>query len=242
MAKIARKNMKIFGSTAGFEQIAEFGSLAASSPVFSTDPETIQSLPQYLEGWFAAVLAGNSPAIEDMNALCFLYAYQLTYLMQEGIPEWNTNAIYFIGSLASDGAGLVYQSLTDDNTGNALSSATNWAPWGSGALSGKTATITANFTMLDSSYDGAVVEVNTAVNPPSANGYEIVLPPARDHLKITFKDIGGQSASGGTVNRILIDPNAGDSTIEGIVVLSYLAQCDFGTWTFYCLNGNWSVM
>lgn len=99
MSKIVRKNQKIFGINAGFDQIAQFGSLAASAPTFTTDPETIQALSNYLVGWFNGVEATNSPAIEDMNALCYLYAYQLAYLMQQGIPEYNSATTYYMGSL-----------------------------------------------------------------------------------------------------------------------------------------------
>lgn len=126
MAKIARKNQKRFGSTATLSQVGKFGSLAAGSPANTLDPEEIQSLSNYLGGWFSAILGNNSPAIEDMNALCFLFAYQLTYLFQSGIPEWNTSAIYYIGSLVLSGS-TVFQSLTDDNTGNnPATDATNW--------------------------------------------------------------------------------------------------------------------
>lgn len=129
MAKLTRKNQLIFGSTAGTDQLAEFGSLAAGSPVrfngASADPDVIQSLANYLEGWFGAIIGENSPAVEDMNALCFLFAYQLTYLFQAGVAEWNTAAIYYKGSQVNSG-GLTYTSLTDSNTGNAVTDATKW--------------------------------------------------------------------------------------------------------------------
>lgn len=130
MAKIIRKLAKIFGSTSGLNQIAEFGSLAAGSPAFTIDPDVIQALPNYLGGWFQAVIGANSPAIEDMNALCYLYAYQIAYLMQQGVAEYNTATPYFIGSIVNSG-GQLYASLTDNNTGNPLSSATNWISVGS---------------------------------------------------------------------------------------------------------------
>lgn len=126
MSKILRKVQKIFGSSAAPNQIARFGSLAAGSPTFTTDPAVIQSLGNYLSGWFGAVIGANSPAIEDMNALCYLFAYQLSYVMQTGVPEWDATTIYFKGSLVNDGNGVLYVSLTDNNTGNALSSLANW--------------------------------------------------------------------------------------------------------------------
>lgn len=125
MPKIDRKNAKIFGSTAGPTQIGQFGSLAAGSVAYSTDPETIQALSNYLGGWFEAVVGANSPAIEDMNALCYLFAYQIAYGFQSGVPEWDDATTYYIGDIARSGNSL-YQSLTDDNLNNAVTSETNW--------------------------------------------------------------------------------------------------------------------
>src|SRR4051812_8534974 len=115
MAKITRKTQKIFGQDAGANEIAQVGSLAASAPTFTTDPETIQALANYLNGWFDVAIGSSSPAIEDMNALCYLYAYQLAYLMQAGIAEWDDGTTYYIGSFVGDGAGGLYISLTNTN-------------------------------------------------------------------------------------------------------------------------------
>lgn len=151
MAKIVRKVAKIFGSSAGLDEIAEFGSLAAGSPTFTTDPAVIQSLSQYLSGWFAGVLGGNSPAIEDMNALCFLFAYQIAYIMQSGIPEWDSATTYYKGSLASDGISAFYISLVDNNTNNALTDTTKWH--NVTANPGNVITSAAGTTILDSTSD-----------------------------------------------------------------------------------------
>lgn len=126
MAKILRKTQKIFGSSAGPNEIAKFGSLAAGAPAFTTDPAVIQSLVEYLEGWVSSVVGFSNPAIEDMNALFYLYAYQLAYIMQAGVSEWDAGTTYYIGSFASDGLGSIYSSKTNNNTGNALSDPTNW--------------------------------------------------------------------------------------------------------------------
>ena len=128
MAKLTRKIAKLFGQDAGAIEIAQFGSLAASSPAYTTDPDTIQALSQWLDGWFAAVIGSNSPAIEDMNALCYVYAYQIAYFMQTGIPEYLATTTYYIGSIANDGIGKLYISRTDDNIGNALTDGDNWTP------------------------------------------------------------------------------------------------------------------
>ncbi len=128
MAKLVRKLMKVFGTDADTDQRAVFGSLAQAVPAFTTDVETIQSLAPWQDGWFAAILGGNSPAIEDMNSFCFVAAYQLAYLMQTGTPEWNAATTYFKGSIAQDGNGVSYMSLTDTNLNHAVTDRTNWLP------------------------------------------------------------------------------------------------------------------
>jgi hypothetical protein len=134
MSKILRKVAKIFGSNAGTDQIAQFGSLAAADPTFTTDPIVIQSLSNYLGGWFSGVIGSNSPAIEDMNALCYLYAYQIAYNMQAGVPEWDASTTYYIGSFVSDGNGNLYYSLIDNNLNNVVSNLTDWKIFLSPAL------------------------------------------------------------------------------------------------------------
>lgn len=131
MAKIARKFMKIFGVNAGAQQRGVFGSLAAGLPAYSTDPEAIQGLSNYEDGWFGAVLGNNSPAIQDMNALQFLFAYQLAYGFQAGVPEWDDATTYYLGSFVNDGNGNLYVSLADNNLNNAVSDTSKWKPYNS---------------------------------------------------------------------------------------------------------------
>lgn len=126
MAKITRKNMTVFGLNAGFEQIAQFGSLNASAPAFSTDVNTIISLANWGEGWFNAVEAVNSPAIEDVNAVDYVFGWQIAYMLQEGVAEWLATTTYYTGSLANDGTGNIYKSIADTNLNNALSNASFW--------------------------------------------------------------------------------------------------------------------
>lgn len=130
MAKLTRKLMKLFGSEAEPDQIKKFGAFAAGDATDTTDPEVIQSLGEYLEGWFAAVVGENAPCMEDFNALCYLFAYQLNYLMQTGAPEWLATQAYFIGTVVQDGGGTLYVSLTDDNLGNALTDSAHWKNFG----------------------------------------------------------------------------------------------------------------
>lgn len=118
MAKINRFYQKIFGSNAGQNQISVFGSKAAGAPAYTNDPEQVQSLGVYLNGWFSAtqqtLQTQYAPRINDRNALDFMMTSQLAYILQAGIPEWNSLTSYYINSLCQAG-GVIYKSLIDDN-------------------------------------------------------------------------------------------------------------------------------
>lgn len=125
MAKILRKLQKIFaGSVSASGNIAQFGSLAAGSPAYSNDPDAIQT-PEYLLGWQAATVGNNSPALQDDNALNYLFSRQLAYIFQAGIPEYDAGTEYHQYSLCQSG-GNVYQSITNNNTGNPVTDTNNW--------------------------------------------------------------------------------------------------------------------
>ena len=126
MAKITRVTQKQFGSTGSSGDFGKFGSKAASSPVYTKDPATIQALSAFLDGWASAVITGNIPEFEDMNGLFLLAFYQISYLMQAGVAEWDSGTTYYIGSIANV-SGALYISKTDSNlNNNPASSPTNW--------------------------------------------------------------------------------------------------------------------
>lgn len=126
MSKIVRAIQKIFGSSAGGSQIGVIGSLNAGSPAYSTDVATIQSLTNYLVGLYNVVIGGNSPAMQDINAIFYMLTYQIAYLMQQGVAEWEAGTTYYIGSLVNDGSGNVYVSIQDDNTNHAVTATAWW--------------------------------------------------------------------------------------------------------------------
>lgn len=127
MAKLTRALQKIFcGGVPPINAVAVFGSLKAGSPEFSDDPADIQSLPAYEAGWAGATVLNQAPALQDMNALQFLFSRQLKYLFQQGIPEYSAEETYFIGSWVTNSTGVPYVSLVNDNLGNDLLDPTKW--------------------------------------------------------------------------------------------------------------------
>lgn len=131
MAKLTRYTQKLFGSNASTNEMSEFGSLAAGTPLrFSGStitPALVQALGNFLTGWKGAVVGSNNPAIEDMNSLCYLFAYQLSYLLQEGVAEWDAGTTYYIGSIVNS-SGVLYISKTNNNINHVVTDTTNWTP------------------------------------------------------------------------------------------------------------------
>jgi hypothetical protein len=134
--KIARKLMKIFGSSAptgavGTGQISKFGSYAAGSSATSTDPSVIQSLSQWIDGWFSAVVGSNVIVEEDLNAIHYVETYQIASIFQDGVPTYESSTVYFYGSLVNNGSGIIFVCINDNSgagiSGEALSNGTYWS-------------------------------------------------------------------------------------------------------------------
>ena len=131
MAKLTRKSAKLFAenATAAAGGLAQFGSLAAGTPNYSTDPDVIQALSAYSNGWSDAVLGTKSPALEDRNALDYLLSYQQAYIMQRGVPEWLGTETYYQGSFVSQADGKMYVSKIDNNVNHDPSTDTTETYW-----------------------------------------------------------------------------------------------------------------
>lgn len=130
MAKQNRVKQEIFAGQAGSRQVVAFGTAKTDNPVYTTDVAQIQNA-NFLQGWLSAILADKSPWEEDMNAVLFAITSQLAYLLQEGMPEYDPNTTYYIGALVKNvdnqGKITIYKSLTDENTGNAVTNPTYWS-------------------------------------------------------------------------------------------------------------------
>lgn len=117
MAKITRATQTIFGGTGAVSDFGEFGSLALGSPTTTKSPSLIQSLTAWGLGWSFATIGSLIPAYQDMNSVHYLAFYQICYLLQMGIAEYDSGTTYYINSIVQFN-GAQYQSLTDANIGN----------------------------------------------------------------------------------------------------------------------------
>lgn len=125
MAKIVRQRHKVFsgaGVISAPTEFAEFGSQEAGVPLKTTDIQTIQALSAWDNGWQDAIFSGNKALLlEDLNSFSYEHSYQVGYLLQNGVPEWNAGTTYFIGSIVTRvGTAEEYASLVDNNLGNAV--------------------------------------------------------------------------------------------------------------------------
>ena len=125
MAKLTRETLIQFGKSGAPTVFGQFGSKLAGLPQTSQDPAVLQALAAWVQGWQSAVVAGDKAGyLEDMNGWCFVHSYMMAYLYQQGIPEWDGGTEYYAnsvvqGTVALGNAGQWFNSLQDNNTGNA---------------------------------------------------------------------------------------------------------------------------
>lgn len=138
--KIERVKQEIFGEQAGSRQITAFGTAKNETPVYTTNVAEIQN-NNFLQGWLSAILSDKAPWEEDMNALFYAITSQLKYLFQEGIPEYNIETTYYLGSLVKDidtqGNITIYKSVIDNNIGNPLTNNNYWTVFQSDGTTAK---------------------------------------------------------------------------------------------------------
>lgn len=128
MPRLTRKNIKVFAGSATNNGV--FGSLQANNPTTTSDVEQLQSLSAWEQGWNSATETSEElPPLEEIQGVEYVTTYQQAYLMQEGVPEWSSSVTYYVGSVVKEVTSTgfrIYNSLTDNNTGNLLSDTSNW--------------------------------------------------------------------------------------------------------------------
>jgi hypothetical protein len=232
MARLSRVYQKIFGSSAPSGKISQFGSLAAGSPVTTTNPATVQGISEFLQGWTSAVVGPAAPAIEDMNALFYLAFYQFAYLFQAGVAEWDASTTYYIGSIVNDGTGALYISLQDNNLNNAVSNGAFWksALGGNAILSnGLTSVKTSNYT-IQVSDGGKCILLNSA-----AASFNLTLITPTAGFSFSVKDTTGSLST----FPVTIVRNTANK-IENLTS-DYVLGADYGFWTFFFDGTNWFI-
>lgn len=141
MAKLTRVTGKTFGETASATgdvnvgpYIGQFGSALAGTYNGTTDVATIQGLSAWSNGFIDAVTPSNQyPPLPEMTGALKVLSYQENYILQQGIPEWDSATDYHENGFCSYN-GTIYKSLADNNLNNQPdNSPTYWALYGEGA-------------------------------------------------------------------------------------------------------------
>lgn len=142
MEKLDRITGKIFGATADptddptlGPEIGQFGSALAGTYNGTSDVATIQNLPAWSNGFIDAVTPTNQyPPLPEMTGFGKVLSYQQNYLLQRGMPEWDSATEYYTNCYCSYG-GIIYKSLQDNNTNNQPdTSPSYWEEYGVSSL------------------------------------------------------------------------------------------------------------
>ena len=112
-----------------------FGSNANGANTYTADLLSIQSLSAWVQGWEGALKSGTkTPAMQDMNSVFFALSYQIAYLLQAGMPEWNASTTYHQYQFCTT-SGRIYFSKQNTNLNHATSESSWWQEYGLGGPS-----------------------------------------------------------------------------------------------------------
>ena len=132
MAKISRATHIVFGSGGSTDNFAKFGSLIAGSPLTTKDLSAIQALPAWTNGFQDALYTSNKAILlEDLNGFALEHSAQVGYILEMGIPEWDSGTPYFLNSVVQDAAGngQQFRSLQDNNLNHTPPASASNAYW-----------------------------------------------------------------------------------------------------------------
>lgn len=108
-----RKKQKIFAKNAQSTDLGVVGSKNAGNPQYSTDIETLQSLTNWETGLRAQVSNSDAPYLQDQNSILYVITYQLAYLFQAGIAEWQVDTEYISGRSVVLRSGKIYIAIAN---------------------------------------------------------------------------------------------------------------------------------
>lgn len=137
MSKLTRVTAKVFGATAdgtlADPEIGQFGSAKAGTYVGTSDVATIQNLSAWSNGWIDAVTPTQQfPTLPERTGVDKVLSYQNAYVLQQGIPEWDSATDYYTNGFCSKN-GKIYFSKTDNNVNHDPETDTvNWEEFTSG--------------------------------------------------------------------------------------------------------------
>ena len=142
MTKYTRITGKVFGSSADptgsvdptiGATIGQFGSALAGTYNGTSDVATIQSLSAWQDGFIGAVTPNTQfPPLPEMTGFGKVLSYQLCYLLQQGVAEYDSGTTYYDGNWVSYNKALYI--AKQDNFSNQLpTNTTYWTKFTGGS-------------------------------------------------------------------------------------------------------------
>lgn len=123
---IPRKTAKIFASNATNNDVTVFGSTKANNTQYTDDIAFIQN-SAFETGWRNAVISKkNYPLMGDMNGVQRTFSQQIAYMLQHGIPQWDSATIYYTYDIVNV-SGVLYICTIDENVNNNPTTLSGWA-------------------------------------------------------------------------------------------------------------------
>lgn len=237
MVQLYVEEQKIFGATGPTGVLGQFGSFKNGSPIYSNDPDVIQALSNFGQGLAAGIINNAPPAIQDVNSLFYLISRQIAYLLQTGIPEWNEDTTYYVGSFVSVAEnGALFMSVANTNIGNELTDTSKWMLYDSNKF--VLHTTASNYVVA---YDDRYIEIRNSSN------VNAILPEAGPWNKGRQIYIWNNSGNGAAVDAADVIVSASGtpaSVIDGLAsyTLKYL-QVAKGYWATFISNGSsWDII
>ena len=140
MAKLPRVTNRRFGADIDVNDIGQFGSVAAGEKTNTKDVSKIQELAAWLKGWSKATMSANKyPTMQERNGVDYVHAYQIDYMLKEGVPEYDSKTEYNVNSIVKgvvNNEMKLFSSLLDENVGQDLTNESAWKELSFGGGSG----------------------------------------------------------------------------------------------------------
>ena len=121
---------KLFGETASATgndpEIAQFGSALAGTYLGTSDPETIQNLPAWANGFISAVTPSEQfPPLPETTGALKVFSYLINTLCQQGVAQYDSGTDYYSNNWCSYNVKL-YRCLADNTTNTLPTDTTKW--------------------------------------------------------------------------------------------------------------------
>ena len=175
MTKYTRITGKVFGSSAdptgNDPEIGQFGSALAGTYNGTSDVATIQGLPAWQDGFIGAVTPNTQfPPLPEMTGFGKVLSYQLCYLLQQGVAEYDSGTTYYEGNWVSYNKAL-YVAKQDNFSNQLPTNTTYWTKFTGGSSRNLGEYVTSSLPLTDTTLHLADGSLLSQTNYPELLSY-----------------------------------------------------------------------